>query len=272
MHNRIERRFKDLADDGRCALVTYVTAGDPASEITPRIMRSLVDAGADVIELGVPFSDPMADGPIIQRASERALENGMSLAAVLDIVRVFRRENSQTPIVLMGYLNPIEAMGYERFASQAAEAGVDGVLIVDVPPEEAQAINTHLAGSGLDQIFLIAPNSSPSRIDGVREFASGFVYYVSVKGVTGTKSIDADEVSAGIRQIRSRLPLPIGVGFGIKSPESAAAVACAGDAIIVGSAIIEIVERNADDIDAMCKEVEAFVARLRSAIDNARAA
>ena len=271
MHKRIERCFNNLANNGRCALVTYVTAGDPAAETTPRIMRSLVDGGADVIELGVPFSDPMADGPIIQRASERALQNGMSLVGVLDIVRAFRRENSAVPVILMGYLNPIEAMGYERFAVRAAEAGVDGVLIVDVPPEETDAINTHLVGSGLDQIFLIAPNSSQSRIDALREFAGGFVYYVSVKGVTGTKSIDAAEVSAGIEQIRHRLPLPIGVGFGIKSPESAAAVARAGDAIIVGSAIIEIVERYADDIDAMCREVERFVAQLRGAIDDARA-
>jgi tryptophan synthase alpha chain len=272
MHKRIERCFNDLASRGRCALVTYITAGDPAAAITPRIMHSLIDGGADIIELGMPFSDPMADGPIIQRASERALKNGMSLAGVLDIVRAFRRENSDVPIILMGYLNPIEAMGYEHFSAQATEAGVDGVLIVDVPPEEAKTINTHLAGSGLDQIFLIAPNSSRARIDGVREFAGGFVYYVSVKGVTGAKSIDPGEVSAGIEQIRLRLSLPVGVGFGIKSPESAAAVAGAGDAVIVGSAFIEIVERNAGDIDEMCKEVESFAAQLRGAIDSARAA
>lgn len=272
MDNRIERCFGELAAAGRCALVTYVTAGDPGPETTPQIMYSLVAAGADIIELGVPFSDPMADGPIIQRASERALENGMSLRGVLEIVREFRRENSTIPIVLMGYLNPIEAMGYERFAAQAAAAGVDGVLIVDVPPEEAQPVNSQLVERGLDQIFLIAPNSSQSRIDGVCEFARGFVYYVAVKGVTGSKSVDTGEVKDRIEQFRRRLSLPIGVGFGIKSPESAAALAGTGDAVIVGSAIIEIMERHPDDVARMCSEIGSFVSALRGAIDGARAA
>ena len=214
----------------------------------------------------------MADGPIIQRASERALAEGMSLRGVLKIVRRFREENMTIPIVLMGYLNPIEAMGYERFAEQAAVAGADGVLIVDVPPEEAKIVNSQLVAHGLEQIFLIAPNSSKSRIDGVCEFASGFVYYVSVKGVTGSKSVDALEVNQHIAEFRQQLSLPIGIGFGIKSPESAAAVACSGDAIIVGSAIIEIMERHADDFTTMRREVESFVAQLRGALDGARAA
>jgi tryptophan synthase alpha chain len=271
MQNRIELCFTDLKNDGRCALVTYVTAGDPAPAVTTEIMRSLVTAGADIIELGVPFSDPMADGPVIQRASERALKNGMSLAGVLQIVREFRKENAVVPIVLMGYLNPIEAMGYAEFVEQAAAAGVDGVLIVDTPPEEAAVINSELAARGLDQIFLLAPNSSPARIDEVCKFARGFVYYVSVKGVTGSKAIDADEVSSHINDFRQQLSLPIGVGFGIKSPESAAAVARAGDAVIVGSAIIEIVEKHASDLKTMQSEIESFVTQLRVALDSARA-
>lgn len=272
MNNRIDRCFTDLARDERCALVTYVTAGDPKAEVTTKIMLSLVNAGADIIELGVPFSDPMADGPIIQRASERALAQGMSLSGVVKIVRDFRREDATVPILLMGYLNPIEAMGYERFAEEAGDAGVDGVLIVDVPPEEAADINTQLVARGLKQIFLIAPNSSIARIEDVCEFASGFVYYVSVKGVTGSKSVDADEVKAHIAQFRRRLSLPIGVGFGIKSPADAAAVADAGDAVIVGSAIIELVERHADDVAEMCQQIESFVAQLRIAVDDARGA
>lgn len=272
MTNRLGHCFADLKNAGRCALVTYVTAGDPEPATTLSIMRSLVASGADVIELGVPFSDPMADGPTIQRASERALKNGMSLIGVLDIVRQFRNGDQTVPIVLMGYLNPIEAMGYANFVERAATAGVDGVLIVDVPPEEAAGINSQLVASGLDQIFLVAPNSSPSRIEDVCKFASGFVYYVSVKGVTGSKPVDADEVSARIKQFRQRLSLPIGVGFGIKSPESAAAIAGAGDAVIVGSAIIEIIERHASDLTTMQNEIGSFVTQLRVALDNARAA
>jgi tryptophan synthase alpha chain len=271
MHSRIEPCFADLKNDGRCALVTYVTAGDPGPGATVEIMHSLVSAGADVIELGVPFSDPMADGPIIQRASERALKNGMSLNGVLKIVSEFRIDNSAIPIVLMGYLNPIEAMGYGNFVEQAAAAGVDGVLIVDVPPEEAADINSQLAAHGLDQIFLIAPNSSPARIDDVCKFARGFVYYVSVKGVTGSKSVDSLEVSARIKEFRQQLTLPIGVGFGIKSPESAAEIASAGDAVIVGSAIIEIIERHASDLKRMQTEIESFVMQLRAALDSAKA-
>jgi len=270
--NRIDQRFTELRDKGRCALVTYVTAGDPTAAQTPSIMRTLVANGADIIELGVPFSDPMADGPVIQRASERALQGGMSLRGVLEIVTEFRETDPDTPVVLMGYLNPVEAMGYAEFAAKAAAAGVDGVLIVDVPPEEARALNEHLLQSGLNQIFLIAPNSTDERISGVCEFARGFVYYVSVKGVTGGKTIDAVEVGRHIQKFRQRLSLPIGVGFGIKSADAAAAVADAGDAVIVGSAIIEIVERDAGDSSAMHDAIATFVAGLRGALDRSRAA
>jgi tryptophan synthase alpha chain len=235
-------------------------------------MHTLVLGGADIIELGVPFSDPMADGPVIQRASERALTRGMSLRGVIEIVRAFRASDAATPIVLMGYLNPIEAMGYTQFADLSAAAGVDGVLIVDVPPEEARVLNANLLERHLDQIFLLAPNSTPARIAGVSEFARGFVYYVSVKGVTGGKNIDAAEVEARIAEFRQSLTLPIGVGFGIKSALAAAAVARAGDAVIVGSSIIEIVERGADDVNTMRQAIEEFVTELRIALDRARAA
>jgi tryptophan synthase alpha chain len=270
--NRIDQRFAKLADQGDCALVTYVTAGDPDRDATVPVLRTLVANGADVIELGMPFSDPMADGPVIQRASERALKHGMSLRGVLSIVREFREHDAETPVVLMGYLNPVEAMGYETFAAEAAGAGVDGVLIVDVPPEEAGVLNAALGAAGLNQIFLIAPNSSDERISGVCEFARGFVYYVSVKGVTGGKSIDVDEVGEHIAQFRKHLSLPIGVGFGIKSADAAAAVANVGDAVIVGSAIIEIVEAHADDPVAMNRAIADFVQSLRGALNRSRAA
>ena len=272
MSNRLKRCFSDMAKANRCALVTYVTAGDPEPDATLSIMRSLVASGADVIELGMPFSDPMADGPIIQRASERALKNGTTLTSVLDTVQKFRKEDLTIPIVLMGYLNPIEAMGYANFVKNAAAVGVDGVLIVDVPPEEADEINTQLVTGGLDQIFLVAPNSSLERIENVCKFASGFVYYVAVKGVTGGKPVDAGEVGAHIKQFRQRLSLPIGVGFGIKSPEAARAIAGAGDAVIVGSAIVEIIEQHGLDRTVMQHELESFVAQLRLALDSARIA
>ena len=270
--SRIRARFEQLCRDRKCALVTYFTAGDPHGDVAVDIMHSLVRAGSDIIELGVPFSDPMADGPVIQRASERALEQGMNLAGVLDIVAEFRAADTDTPVVLMGYLNPFEAMGYPLFARRAAECGVDGVLIVDAPPEEADAVNDVLRGHGLDQIFLIAPNSTSARIDSVCRYASGFAYYVSIKGVTGSRAVDAQAVNTRIAEIRQRLSLPIGVGFGIKSPASAAALANSADAIIVGSAIIELMERSAHDISAAKDEVESFIRQLRDAIDEARAA
>lgn len=270
MQNRIENCFSSLQDKNACALVTYITAGDPGPQATLPTMRTLVDAGADIIELGVPFSDPMADGPVIQRASERALQQGMSLNGVLDIVSDYRRENEIVPIVLMGYLNPIEAMGYERFSECAGDAGVDGVLIVDAPPEESVDINRALAANGLEQIFLIAPNSNTERIKNICDIARGFVYYVAVKGVTGTKAIDPVEVGRRLEEFRRVLSLPIGVGFGIKSAESAAAVAEVSDAAIVGSAIIEIVERYIADDELRLTEIHSFVRSLRDAMDRSR--
>ncbi|MFT4562288.1 MAG: tryptophan synthase alpha chain [Gammaproteobacteria bacterium] len=271
MNDRIKNCFAALQARNKCALVTYVTAGDPSAQVTLNLMRTMVEAGADIIELGVPFSDPMADGPVIQRASERALNGGMSLNGVLEVVRQFRLENSLVPIILMGYLNPLEAMGYEKFSELASAAGVDGALVVDVPPEESSDLNHALASRGLDQIFLIAPTSTRARIESICAVARGFVYYVAVKGVTGTKDIDTEDVSSRIQEFRRMLPLPIGVGFGIKSPESAAKMALAGDAVIVGSAIIEIIERHQERTETMYEEITLFIESLRAALDDARA-
>jgi tryptophan synthase alpha chain len=272
MKNRIQHCFTALQARNKCALVTYVTAGDPSAEVTLNIMRTMVNAGADIIELGVPFSDPMADGPVIQRASERALHGGMSLQGVLTLVAKFRLENSLVPIILMGYLNPLEAMGYKKFSELASAAGADGVLVVDAPPEESNDINQALTSCGLDQIFLISPTSTRARIERICAVARGFVYYVAVKGVTGTNAIDTVDVSSRIQEFRQMLPLPIGVGFGIKSPESAAEVAVSGDAVIVGSALIEIIERHQGQPDTMYDAIASFVKSLRDALDQARAA
>ncbi len=264
--SRIADRFAALAADGRKGLITFITAGDPNTAATPALMHALVRAGADLIELGVPFSDPMADGEVIQRASERALANGTSLDDVLACVAAFRQQDTTTPVVLMGYLNPFEHMGAERFAGRARDAGVDGALIVDLPPEEARDFNHALTGAGLDQVFLVAPNSTDARIDTVCEYASGFVYFVSVKGVTGDKALAVDEIRPRIDATRRRAGIPVGIGFGIRSAESAARAAGIADAIIVGSAIVELIEAGGDEA-AIAARVEELVARLRAAID-----
>jgi tryptophan synthase alpha chain len=271
MTSRISSRFAELASAGRSGLVTFITAGDPAPEATVPIMHALVRGGADVIELGVPFSDPMADGPIIQRASERALAQGMNLRKVLDIAAQFRATDTTTPLVLMGYLNPLERMGYEEFARCAVAAGVDGILAVDLPPEEAEDFHRIMGGGGLDQIFLIAPTSSERRISAVSRFASGFVYYVSVKGVTGDKALDPDEVRSRIEHLKTVIHLPVGVGFGVKTPATAATVGAVSDAVIVGSALVELIE-TAADTEAAAAQIERYVASLRSAMDAGRAA
>lgn len=269
--NRIEARFVALAAAGRSGLVTFITAGDPAPEATLAFMHALVRGGADVIELGVPFSDPMADGPTIQRASERALANGMNLRKVLALVEAFRQTDQRTPVVLMGYLNPVERMGYEDFARAAAAVGADGVLTVDLPPEEAGHLHQAVRAEGLSQIFLLAPTSSPSRVEAVRRFANGFVYYVSVKGVTGDKAVEVTEISARVSDLKTATGLPIGVGFGVRTPASAAAVAKNADAVIVGSALVEIIEQ-AVDTKGGADALEHFVHGLRVAMDETRAA
>ena len=261
---RIDTKFEQLKTDGRKGLITFITAGDPDLESTVELMHRLVDSGADLIELGVPFSDPMADGEVIQRASERALARATTLSDVLNCVVEFRHKDSTTPVVLMGYLNPYERMGAEAFANSAAEAGVDGTLVVDLPPEEAREFNQALAAHGLAQIFLVAPNSDDDRIRTICEYASGFVYFVSVKGVTGDKAMSAQSVNDRIAATRAIANVPVGVGFGIRTPESARAAAETADAIIVGSAIVEIIESNSA---AATEEVGNFVGSLRQAID-----
>ena len=265
--SRIASRFRALAQQGRTALIPFITAGDPAPALTVPLMHTLVEAGADILELGVPFSDPMADGPVIQQASERALKHGIRLDQVLDMVRAFRQQDADTPVVLMGYLNPVEAMGYEAFARAAAAAGVDGVLTVDAPPEEAQDLVRALRGHELDPIFLLAPTTTPARMTRICEAASGFVYYVSLRGVTGASHMELREVADKLEVIRSKTDLPVGVGFGIDSPETAAAVARFADAVVVGSALVKRVAALAAEPEAINGEAAAFIASLRASID-----
>ena len=240
--NRIDATFAKLKAAGRTALIPYVTTGDPSLVATRAIMNALVTAGADVIELGVPFSDPMADGPVIQRAGERALAQGVGLSDVLDVVRDFRGANAGTPIVLMGYANPIEAMGVTAFADRAKASGVDGVLVVDYPPEEATEFAQVLAARDIATIFMLAPTTTEARIAAVAKMASGYVYYVSLKGVTGASHIDAADVAVQLARIREQVCLPVGVGFGIRDAASARAIAAHADAVVIGSRIIQEIE------------------------------
>ena len=267
--SRIADRFAALGARNRTALVPFITAGDPSPSVTVPAMRAMVEAGADIIELGVPFSDPMADGPVIQRASERALAAGMSFAKVLDIVREFRAGDGDTPVVLMGYLNPLEAVGYARAAERAAAAGVDGIITVDLPPEEAEALVHEVRARGIDPVFLVSPTSSDERIARICGEASGFVYYVSLKGVTGAATLDVGEVAGRMARIRRVTELPVGVGFGIRDGDSAARIARVSDAVVVGTAVVARVEENAHAPEAIPGVLSAFIAELRSAMDAA---
>ncbi|HET8608975.1 MAG TPA: tryptophan synthase subunit alpha [Burkholderiales bacterium] len=263
--SRIASTFDALRAQGRKALIPFITAGDPQPAATVGLMRALVDAGADVIELGVPFSDPMADGPAIQRASERALRQGTTLAAVLDIVREFRGENSSTPVVLMGYANPIEAMGFERFADAARDAGVDGVLVVDYPPEESATFAAELEKRGIDTIFLLAPTTTDARVGEVAKHARGYIYYVSLKGVTGASHLDVNDVSTRISNLRSRIRLPIGVGFGIRDAQTAKSVAAIADAVVIGTRLVQEIEDA--PADQAAARVGALLSGIRAALD-----
>lgn len=265
--SRIEDCFTKLKAEGRKALIPYVTAGDPEPAISVPLMHAMVAAGADIIELGVPFSDPMADGPVIQRAAERALEHGTRLRDVLAMVAEFRQQDTGTPVVLMGYLNPVEVMGYETFARAAAEAGVDGVLSVDLPPEEAHDLLVALRGHGVNPIFLLAPTTDDERIERICAVASGYVYYVALKGVTGAGGLDVQSVADKLVQIRRHTDLPVGVGFGIKDAEAAAAVANVADAVVVGSALVKKIEQNAGQSDKITREITDVLARMRAAMD-----
>jgi len=264
---RIQAVFERLQTQGRKALIPFITAGDPDPALTVPLLRTLVRAGADIIELGVPFSDPMADGPTIQRASERALAKGVSLRQVFELVRDFRTADQETPIVLMGYANPIEAMGVEAFAVAAGDVGVDGVLVVDYPPEEGIDFAHTLRRHGLAPIFLLAPTSSAARITQVGALAGGYIYYVSLKGVTGSAALDVAAVAARIPDIRARTGVPVGVGFGIRDAATAAAVAKIADAVVVGSRIIEEIEQSVPA--QACANVLALVAEIRRGMDAA---
>ena len=267
--SRIAPTLAALKAQGRKALIPYVTTGDPFADATPRIMQALADGGADIIELGVPFSDPMADGPVIQQAGERALARGIGLVQVLDTVRSFRRSNTTTPVVLMGYANPVERYdqkhGAGRFIRDAAEAGVDGLLVVDYPPEECEQFSADLQAAGMDLIFLLAPTSTDQRIQDVAKVATGYVYYVSLKGVTGAGHLDTDAVAQAVPRIRAHVNVPVGVGFGIRDAVTARAVAQVSDAVVIGSRLVQLL--NEAPPEQVAAVAQAFMAEIRSALD-----
>lgn len=270
--SRIKACFARLQEQGRKALIPYLTAGDPDNATTPGLMHALVANGASIIELGYPFSDPSSDGPVVQRAVERALAGGTTLKDTLEAVRRFRERDNETPVVLMGYLNPVECMGYENFAKRAAEAGVDGVLVVDMPPEEADELHSVFRSAGLDTIFLVAPTTTPERAEQICRYSSGYVYYVSLKGVTGASHLDIDSVTENLARLRGHTDLPLGVGFGIRDAESAARIAQVADAVVVGSALvkhIEQLERGKTHDAQTLQEATRLIAGMRAAMDAA---
>lgn len=264
--SRIQATFSALQAQGRKALIPYVTAGDPYADATVDIMQAMAGAGADVIELGVPFSDPMADGPVIQKAGERALTRGVGMPQVLAYVKAFRQTNNTTPVVLMGYANPVERYGVDRFVADAHDAGVDGVLIVDYPPEECEDFAAKLQARGLDPIFLLAPTSTEARMRHVARIARGYVYYVSLKGVTGAGHLDTAAVAAMVPRIKQFVKLPVGVGFGIRDAATARAVAAVSDAVVIGSALVQLLEGcTRDNVASAAAE---FIAGIRTALDS----
>jgi tryptophan synthase alpha chain len=267
--SRIQQRLAELQSQQKKALIPFITAGDPQPDVTVPAMHAMASAGADLLEVGVPFSDPMADGPVIQAACERALKHHVTLHRVLDMVRDFRRKDDKTPVILMGYLNPIEVWGYEAFAQAAAEAGVDGILTVDLPPEEAAEFTTAMKKNAIDTIFLLAPTSDDARMQKVSDLASGFIYYVSFKGVTGAKQLDVSSVAAKLKELRRHTTLPVGVGFGIRDAETAGQIAEIADAVVVGSVLVSQVAELAATPGAIPAALAATVAALRAGIDKA---
>ncbi|MDJ0877302.1 MAG: tryptophan synthase subunit alpha [Halieaceae bacterium] len=268
---RIARRFAELAEAGRKAVIPYLVAGDPMRDISVPLMHRLVAAGADIIELGVPFSDPMAEGPTIQRGHERALDKGVRLRDALAMVAEFRKDDQDTPVLLMGYANPVVGMGFAKFADQARDAGLDALLTVDMPPEEVEALNVELKRGGLDNIFLVAPTTPPERVEKITEVATGFVYYVSLKGVTGAGHLDVDSVAEHVATIRRFTDLPVAVGFGIKDAESAALVAREADGVVVGSALVQLMADRAADGASEAEILEAaasLLADIRGGVDS----
>ncbi|WP_292955224.1 MULTISPECIES: tryptophan synthase subunit alpha [unclassified Neptuniibacter] len=266
--SRISTSFEKLKKEGRTALIPYVTAGDPAPGVTVELLHGMVEAGADVIELGVPFSDPMADGPVIQLACERALLHNTRLLDVLAMVAEFREKDADTPIVLMGYLNPIEILGYQTFAEEAKKAGVDGVLTVDLPPEESGEFNQIMRAHDIDTIYLLAPTTEDERIKYICEHGSGYLYYVSVKGVTGSASLDVQAVADKLDLIREYTTVPLGVGFGIKDAESAKAVSAVADGVIVGSVLVNKIAELVKDQQQIAPQVSAIIKDMRVAMDS----
>ena len=268
--SRIKQLFEELKKDNKKALIAYITAADPNPEITVDLLHAMVKSGANALELGVPFSDPMADGPVIQRASERALLHGTSLTDVFSLVREFRTKDKLTPIILMGYLNPIEVMGYENFAQQASDAGVDGTLIVDFPPEESQEYLSILAAYKINSIFLLSPTTTDERIQFICDQANGFVYYVALKGVTGSADLDTLEVSQRVIKIKSKTDLPVGVGFGIKDAITAKAIGKSADAVIVGSALVNIIAigvEKKEQNQSIINNIAKLISEMRKALD-----
>jgi tryptophan synthase alpha chain len=263
--SRIQSTFDSLKSQQKKALIPYITAGDPHPKWTVQLMHAMVESGADMIELGVPFSDPMADGPVIQRASERALVHKVGLRKVLEMVAEFRKSDQATPVVLMGYANPIEAMGVEQFTQLAKQSGVDGVLTVDYPPEECGKFTTALSKADIDSIFLLSPTTEPARTDLIVQQATGFLYYVSLKGVTGAANLDIDEVKKRVNEIKAKTNLPVGVGFGVKDAATAKSVASIADAVVVGSRMVLTIEASTED--NLIDNVTQLIRELRTAID-----
>lgn len=266
--SRLAGLFAELAQKNRKALIPFVTAGDPNPDFTVPLMHAMVGAGADIIELGVPFSDPMADGPVIQRASERALAHHQSLRTTLAIAKEFRKTNGHTPIVLMGYLNPVEIMGYEKFADAVKEADVDGILTVDLPPEEAQECTQLLKARGVDPIFLLAPNSSAERVQKMDAIGSGYLYYVSLKGVTGAGHLDIDDVEKKLAEIKANTKLPVAIGFGVKDAQTAKTISNLGDGVVVGSTLIKQIEENLHAPAQAKQAIIDLLTSMRQAMDN----
>ena len=267
--SRIEATFQQLKATGRKALIPYVTAGFPFADVTPELMHAMVSAGADVIELGVPFSDPSADGPVIQKAGDKALAFGIGTTHVIDMVKAFRQTNTSTPVVLMGYANPIERYdlkhGKDGFIRDASAAGIDGVLVVDYPPEECVEFAAKLRAHHMDLIFLLAPTSTDQRMQQVADVASGYVYYVSLKGVTGSGALNTDEVEAMLPRIRQKVSIPVGVGFGIRDAQTAQTIAKVADAVVIGSKIIQLIEN--EPRDKVASVAGDFLRDIRQAMD-----
>jgi len=265
--SRVTQCFANLRSKGKKALIPYITAGDSNPSITVPLMHAMVEAGADLIELGIPFSDPMADGPTIQLACERSLKHQTSLNDVLVMAHEFRQKDQTTPIIFMGYLNPVEAMGYQTFANKAQAAGVDALLTVDLPPEEGSELVEILRKAEIDPIFLLSPTTTDERIKKISDSGNGFLYYVSLKGVTGSTTLNITEVADRVERIKSIASMPVGVGFGIKDATSAKAVSAVSDGVIVGSAIVKIIENNLDDADTISNEITALLTSMRQAMD-----